>query len=338
MRRYLLVLILAALVAQPAFADPQDKGERGRGEGRGKPAREETRSRPGRGPEGRGNGPARQEVRGQERPGRQDMRVREQERPGRQDMRVREQGPPPARGDVRFREPAPARPDVRFRESGPPQRDVRFRDSGPRPIVRERDMRVRQDVRYRDAGPRGNAYGRGPYAPGMRVGQRGHWVRGPMPGPAVGMRGRVYVSPGFPIRRPLPYVFVRRHPVYWGHLYFGPTFFFAPRIVVLPAPDRLVWEDSQVLYEDDDWTDFTLDVNDYGGALYLEITDPTQIDWCEVVFSDGYTRVVDFDRDVVRPGVYTLLDFAGRRDVQFVRVVARAMEPRARISVSMARY
>ena len=52
-----------------------------------------------------------------------------------------------------------------------------------------------------------------------------------------------------------------------------------------------------------------LDVNDVGGSLYLELSGSTQLDFAEVVFSDGYARVVDFRQRTHRPGFYELMDF-----------------------------
>jgi hypothetical protein len=42
--------------------------------------------------------------------------------------------------------------------------------------------------------------------------------------------------------------------------------------------------------------------------------------------------VVDFREGPLGPGVYTLLDFPGVRDVHSVRLVARARSPQARLT------
>lgn len=156
------------------------------------------------------------------------------------------------------------------------------------------------------------------------------------PQPVV--RERAVVRPNFPIHREPPRVIVRRHPV--------PV---QRRIVYRPAPiiwrsvaigrlpyDRWAWEDSEVLQRWDGWADVVLDVNDRGHSLYLELSGPTQLDFAEVVFSDGHAETVDFRQRAQRRGMYELMDFRGTARVDYVRLVARALAPSVRLSVRMA--
>jgi hypothetical protein len=174
---------------------------------------------------------------------------------------------------------------------------------------------------------------------GSERGRGGAPVRGHDPGPIVSIRGYqrapVYIQRGFPLRRPLRVV-VRRRPFVFASVFYGPTIAFSPHFVSLPQ-DRLTWEDSQVLYRQDDWTEVDLNVNGPGGRLYLELTDATQLDWAEVVFDDGGSSVVDFHGNVQRPGIYSLIGFRDGRYVTYVRVIARAVAPRSELILHLAR-
>ncbi len=143
-----------------------------------------------------------------------------------------------------------------------------------------------------------------------------------------GPRGRVVVRRGFPLHRRLPRVVVRRSRVavrveprvYLPHLAF--------RAVVLstrPEPRAVVWHEAERLDAADEWTEFTLNLDRHGTRLDFEIgAAAARVSFAEVVFENGDTRVVDFGDRLVRPGYYTLLDFADGRKVDHVRVVARA--------------
>jgi hypothetical protein len=149
----------------------------------------------------------------------------------------------------------------------------------------------------------------------------------------------VVVRAGHPIRRAHPVVVVRapRRAVLVTTGAFLAPVLWAPAVVMLPARDRLVWEDSETLLKADDWTDFTLNVNDRGEKLYLELTGKAQLDFAEVVFGNGETQVVDFGEKTYGPGIYSLLDFRDGREVSHVRMIARAKSPETRLIVRMQR-
>jgi hypothetical protein len=83
--------------------------------------------------------------------------------------------------------------------------------------------------------------------------------------------------------------------------------------------------------------DVALEVNDRGRELFLEMIGRAQLDWAEVVFGNGQARVVDFRERTHKPGLYSLLDFRDGRMVRYVRLVARAQSPEARLVVRMAK-
>jgi len=154
-------------------------------------------------------------------------------------------------------------------------------------------------------------------------------------------RSVVVVQHGWPLRRPLRKVWV--HPAR-SPVRNGPTVFLAPvaftgAVVMAPdAPARevLVWEDNETVQKNDDWTEVTLNCENGGTKLWLEVAaGKAQFDWAEVVFENGETRVVDFGEKVYGTGLYTLLDFRDGRRVDHVRIVAKAKTDTARIVLQM---
>jgi hypothetical protein len=138
---------------------------------------------------------------------------------------------------------------------------------------------------------------------------------------------RVTVRPGFPIRRTLPNVVVRPGPVVRvaPRVYLGAVAFTAVAVATLPPANARVWSSAENLDREDDWTDFTLNVDKRGRRLLLEIDrGPAEISFAEVVFENGDAQVVDFAERVQPRGIYSLLDFRDGRKVDHVRLVAKA--------------
>jgi hypothetical protein len=155
------------------------------------------------------------------------------------------------------------------------------------------------------------------------------------------VRVRVRVGPGHPIARPNRTVIVRparpaavvvRTPV----VYAAPVVW-TRSVVSLPPRDRLLWEDSEVITRREDWVDTTLNVNNRGNALYLNIEGRARLDFAEVQFDNGQVQVVDFREGQVEQGTFLLLDFKNGRSVHSVRLIAKAQSPRAKLTVYLAR-
>jgi len=150
-------------------------------------------------------------------------------------------------------------------------------------------------------------------------------------------RTRVVVRTGHPIRRVMPVAVVRtprRAVVVTGVTFLTPVIWTA-HVMPLPAREMIVWEDSETLSKDEGWTDFTLNVEDRGLRLFLEIAGKAQINFAEVVFDNGDVRVVDFNEKTHGPGIYELLDFKDGRKVDHVRIVARAKTDEAKLILRM---
>lgn len=149
----------------------------------------------------------------------------------------------------------------------------------------------------------------------VRRGPRGHVTR-----------VRVTTRAGFPIRRTMPTVVVRGPVPRVAPVLYLPAVAFGAVVVASlpPAPSRS-WVGSETLDRDDDWTDFTMNVDRRGRSMLLEIDrGAAQVSFAEVVFENGDTQVVDFNDRVHASGVYSLIDFADGRKVDHVRVVAKS--------------
>jgi len=155
-----------------------------------------------------------------------------------------------------------------------------------------------------------------------------------------GPHGRtvVVVRTGHPIRRPLRAVVVHpvRAAVRVSALAFLPLVVWAPVVAARPERDLIVWQDSETIYKEEDWTEFTLNADARGEKLLLEISQgKAQIDFAEVVFENGDCQVVDFNERAMGAGVYSLLDFKDGRKVDHVRVFARAKSDEAKLALLM---
>ena len=176
------------------------------------------------------------------------------------------------------------------------------------------------------------------------------------PRPPVGMkRGPVVLRPGWPITR-LPRPVIVRPPRVEVRVRVQPRVFLPPIVfsgVVVShryergyryydgrgySRDSLVWQDSETLYREDEWTEFTLDCNTRGIRLWFEVFEGrVQADWAEVVFENGEVQVVEFPERTLGPGLYLLLDFRGGRRVDHVRMVARATNREAQLTLWLER-
>lgn len=145
----------------------------------------------------------------------------------------------------------------------------------------------------------------------------------------------VVVHKGFPLKRPLRKVVVRapRARVRVAPVRFLPHVVWGGVIVAAaPARDILIWEDGETLSREEGWTEFTLNCDNNGTKLWLEVVSGrAQFDWAEVVFENGEAQVVDMNEWTRGPGYYLLLDFANGRKIDHVRVVARAESSEARL-------
>jgi len=155
-------------------------------------------------------------------------------------------------------------------------------------------------------------------------------------GSAAAVRVNVNLGIGHPLRRPGRTVIIRRPmPVVQTRFVYAPPVRFAPAVVVMPARDRVVFEDSETMARREDWVDNYFRVHNRGEELMLRVNGRVQIDFAEVQFGNGQVQVVDFNESPMNNGVYRLLNFSDGREVEGVRMVARSMEGRSTISVLM---
>lgn len=154
------------------------------------------------------------------------------------------------------------------------------------------------------------------------------------------VRVGIRVGAGHPLARPGRTVIVRSRPapvVVRAPIVYAAPVVWTRRVVTLPARDRLLWEDSEVITRREDWVDTTLNVNNRGNALYLNIEGRSHLDFAEVHFDNGQVQVVDFNNGDVERGTFLLLDFANGRHVNAVRLIAKSQSPRSKLTVYLAK-
>ncbi len=152
-------------------------------------------------------------------------------------------------------------------------------------------------------------------------------------------RAVVVVHKHFPLRRSLHRVVI--HPIIRPYR-IAPSVFL-PLVnwvgivsLTYPSSHLYVWEDGETLIQEEDWAEFTLNCDNTGAKLWLEVASGrVMFDWAEVVFENGEAQVLDMGESVRGPGHYPLLDFANGRRVDHVRMVARAESTEAKVVLRM---
>ncbi|MEK6282699.1 MAG: hypothetical protein AABN95_20250 [Acidobacteriota bacterium] len=152
---------------------------------------------------------------------------------------------------------------------------------------------------------------------------------------------RLVVRNGHPIRRVLPTTVVvrpaRRVVAVGPSLVFLPRMVWAPRVVSMPASDRLVWQDNESIERDEGWVDTNFGVDDSGNALFLDLSGTTALNFGEVTFANGQVQVVDFDERTQGPGFYKFLDFANSRHVKNVRLLAKSESDATKLTIYLSK-
>lgn len=153
-------------------------------------------------------------------------------------------------------------------------------------------------------------------------------------------RATLVIHPGFPIRRRFPTEVIvrpaRTAVVVGAPLVFLPVLAWTPRVVTLPARERLVWQDNEIIKRDEEWVDTNFGVDGRGNALFLEIKGKAQINFAEATFANGNVQVVDFNEKTHGSGIYKLLDFADGRHVKTVRILAKSKSEDTTLAVYLS--
>ncbi|HYJ87394.1 MAG TPA: hypothetical protein VEW46_15135 [Pyrinomonadaceae bacterium] len=140
------------------------------------------------------------------------------------------------------------------------------------------------------------------------------------------VRTRLIVRNGYPIRRALPTAVVvrpaRRVVTVGAPLVFLPSLVWTPRVVAMPAGERLVWRDSENIEREEGWVDSNFGIDSEGNALFLQVDGTAELNFAEITFANGNVQVVDFSGRTHGSGIYSLLDFADGRHVKTARLLA----------------
>jgi len=152
---------------------------------------------------------------------------------------------------------------------------------------------------------------------------------------------RLVVHRGYPIRRVLPATVVlrpaRRAVVVGAPLVFLPGLTWRPSVVALPARDRLVWQDSETISQEEEWVETNFGIDASGDALFLDIDGKAKLNFAEITFANGNVQVVDFNEQTHGTGIYKLLDFADGRHVSTVRILAKSESDDTKLAVYLSK-
>ena len=141
-------------------------------------------------------------------------------------------------------------------------------------------------------------------------------------------RTKVVIHPAHPIRRSVNRTVVVRTPRTAvrssAPLVFLPAVAFAATVAVLPARERLYWQDTDTIHQDEQLVESNFGVDKKGGALLLEIDGRAGLDFADITFANGDVQTVDFNDRTFGSGIYSLLNFPGQRTVKTVRLLAQS--------------
>jgi hypothetical protein len=129
-------------------------------------------------------------------------------------------------------------------------------------------------------------------------------------------------------RRPV----VVRAPLVWL-----PSLAWTASVVSLPSRERLAWQDTETIENDEGWVDTNFGIDSSGNALFLEINGRAELNFAEVTFSNGNVQVVDFNEKTHGSGIYKLLDFADGRHVMTVRLLAMSKSDETKLAVYLSK-
>jgi hypothetical protein len=149
------------------------------------------------------------------------------------------------------------------------------------------------------------------------------------------------VRTGHPIHRVLPAAVVV-HParaaiVVRAPLVFLPALAWTAALVTLPPRERLIWQDTEAITEDEGWVDTNFGIDGTGDALYLDINGKAKLNFAEVTFANGNVQVVDFNEKTHNTGIYKLLDFRDDRHVMTVRILTKSESSATRLTVYLGK-
>ena len=152
---------------------------------------------------------------------------------------------------------------------------------------------------------------------------------------------RLVVHAGHPIHRPLPATVVvhpaHRAIVVGAPLVYLPAVTWTAAVVALPARERLVWQDTEVIHRDEGWVDANFGIDGTGDKVFLEVKGSAEFNFAEVTFANGNVQVVDFNERRHGSGIYTLMNFANTRHVMTARILASSKSEDTRLTLYLGK-
>jgi hypothetical protein len=149
------------------------------------------------------------------------------------------------------------------------------------------------------------------------------------------------VGRGHPIRRVLPAAVVV-HPArvavaVRAPLVFLPAVAWTAAVVSLPVRERLIWQDTETITEDEGWVDTNFGIDGTGDALFLDINGKAKLNFAEVTFANGNVQVIDFDEKTHKTGTYKLMDFSADRHVMTLRILMKSESDATKLAVYLGK-
>ena len=150
-------------------------------------------------------------------------------------------------------------------------------------------------------------------------------------------RTRVVIHREHPVRRAVNRTVIvrpaRKTVVVAAPLVYLPVVVFAATVTVLPPRERLIWQDTESIEQDEDWVECNFGVDDRGSTLYLGVDGRAQLDFADITFENGEVQVVDFKERTYSDGTYQLLAMPSRRQVKTVRLLAKSKTRQATLRI-----
>jgi len=106
-------------------------------------------------------------------------------------------------------------------------------------------------------------------------------------------------------------------------------------LALIPAPRPLI--NSGLLTRERGSCNMTLELDDHGSALFLELSGRCRFASAAIEYADGARDSLDLHHATRGSGLYLLHEFDGDRDVKCVTLALQALSPRAYVGARLMR-